>query len=473
MATRKPKKTVDDSESDAKAFRPDMLETLSELEQVVKLNAISLSAEDRMSTGLLSLDLVLGGGVCPGMYTMIGPEQSAKTTVAITMLGASVGQDVDLRVLWDAENSSGSSTDYITNIFQTLGIKATVDQLFGVRKDGKYIVPPLVYYQDSELGSKFFNWLHALERRLPDKRYEDGQWWYVYDDNQKTKAKYASVIDKTMTRKQNTGLWIPAEDGRLQAIVLLDSYPSLMPDSMDEDDGDNSIAVQARMFSKQLPRVKGSLRAKRIALVGVNQLSINPMARFSNPEVEKGGGSLKYFSDVRLRVFPRSSGQPYNPKIDKGHEMEESLWGSAEDRYRYIHVSTIKNKLSVPGRETWLRIVVRGGDGKARGIDPVMDTFHFLMETGQASGKRGAIKLAVRGLPEAEKAITWMEFKKLIIGTREDKVAVCSKLGWSKPVDLRKGCFSQVRKGIAEELYVAKHGIPKSAKDDDEDDNDD
>jgi RecA/RadA recombinase len=457
-------------------YRPDMLSLLADLEQVVKINAISLGAEDRMSTGVLALDLILGGGVCPGMYTMVGPEQSAKTTAAITMLAASVSQSVGLRTLWDAENSSGSSIDYLTNIFQTVGAKVTTENLFGIRKGSEYVVPPIVYYQDDPSADTFFNWLHGLEKRLPDKRMADDQWWYVYPSDPKTKArleKHASKIDKVMSRKQGSGLWIPAEDGRLQAIVLIDSYPSLVPTSMDEDEADNSIAVQARMFSKHLPRVKGNLRAKRIALIGVNQLSINPMARFSNPETEKGGGSLKYFSDVRLRMFPRSSGQPYNPKIEKAHEHEPSLWGSAEDRFRYIHVSTLKNKLSVPGRETWLRLVVRDGSGKARGFDPVWDTFHYLMETGQASGKRSAIKLNVKGLPETTKPITWMEFKALILGSLEQKTAVAQKLGWPKAPNLRGGCFSQVRKGIAEDLYVAKHGVGKPGIEDDDDDDDD
>jgi len=469
MARKKDK----DAEEQGTGYRPDMLALLSDLEQVVKINSISLGSEDRMSTGMLALDLILGGGVCPGMYTMVGPEQSAKTTAAITMLAASVSQKVDLRTLWDAENSSGSSIDYLTNIFQTVGANVTVENLFGVRKDGKYVVPPVVYYQDDPSSDTFFNWLHGLEKRLPDKRMADGTWWYVYEDNPKIKAKLGDAVDKMMSRKQNSGLWIPAPDGRLQAIVLIDSFPSLLPSSMDEDEADNSIAVQARMFSKQLPRVKGTLRAKRIALVGINQLSVNPMARFSNPEVEKGGSSLKYFSDVRLRMFPRSSGQPYNPKIEKAHEMEASLWGPGEDRYRYIHVSTLKNKLSVPGRETWLRLVVRDGSGLARGFDPVWDTFHYLMETGQASGKRNQMKLAVKGLPEAEKSITWMEFKSLIIGSAEQRKAVADKIGWPKAPDIRKGCFAQVRKGVAEDLYVAKHGAGKPGVEDDDDADDD
>lgn len=470
MATRRPKAVEDDADAaSASQYKPDMLALLGTLEQIVKVNAISLSEEDRMSTGMLTLDLILGGGVCPGMYTFFGPEQSAKTTTAITILGASVSQEVDLRVLWDAENSSGSSIDYVTSIFNNMGVKVTVEKLFGVRKDGVYLEAPIVYYRDDYEGEKFFNWLHALEKRLPDKRFEDGRWWYVYDDDDaKLKAKLGGAVDRAMTRKQQAGLWIPAKNGSLQAVVLLDSYPSLVPSSMDEDEGDKAIAVQARMFGIQLPRVKGALRAKRIALIGINQLSINPMARFSNPETEKGGNALKTNSDVRLRMFPRSSGQPYNPKVEKGREREPSLWGPGEDVYRYIHVSQAKNKLSVPGRETWLRLIERGGDGVARGFCTVFDTWHYLVQTGQATGKRNSMRLALRGVPEARRAITWMEFKKLIIGSKEQRKEVADALGWARPIDVRAGCFSQIRKGVAEKLYHEFSASATKNEDDDE-----
>ena len=345
---------------------------IDEVNSIVKISTISLTAEDRLNSGLLCLDLVYGGGLAPGMHVTFGPEQSAKTTAAITVMGASVAQDVDMRVLWDAENSTGSSTDYVTNIFQTNGVKATVEDIFqGDEAKGEV---PLVFYRDDYEGEKFFNWLHAVEKRLPDKRFDEGRWWYVYDEkNKKAAERVKPYADKRMTSK-NEGIWVPAEDGRAQLIILLDSFPSLVSASMDDDEGDNSIAVQARMFSKQIPRIKGALRAKRIVFLGINQLRLNPMARFGNPETEPGGQALKFFSDTRLRNFPRAlSGVPYNPKGDGQIEKEGSILGEGEDTYRYIHVRAHKNKLAIPGRETWLRLWVSDANGDARGYDPVWD----------------------------------------------------------------------------------------------------
>jgi len=440
---------------------------IDEVNSIVKISAISLTAEDRLNTGLLCLDLIYGGGLAPGMHVIFGPEQSAKTTGAITMMGASVSQEVDMRVLWDAENSTGSSTDYVANIFQTNGVKATVEDIFqGDEKKGEV---PLVLYRDDYQSEKFFNWLHAVEKRLPEKRYDEGQWWYVYDEkNKKAVERVKAYADKRMTSK-NEGIWVPAEDGRAQLIILLDSFPSLVPSSMDEEEGDNSIAVQARMFSKQLPRIKGALRAKRIVFLGINQLRLNPMARFGNPETEPGGQALKFFSDTRLRNFPRAlSGVPYNPKGEGQIEKEASVTDEGEDVYRYIHVRAHKNKLAIPGRETWLRLWVSDANGEARGYDPVWDLFFFLEQTGQVSGKRHQIKLNIHKLGEATKAVTWLEFKKMVLDPK-GSVDTFKKIGL-KPVNLRAGCVNQIRKGIAEQLYIATHRSRLKTKKEDPDD---
>lgn len=454
-----------EAKSSSKGFDREsrMMSLLGELEKKIGINAISLGTEDRMDSGLCCLNILLGGGYAPGFYINYGPEQSAKTTMAITTLGSSVESKVDLRVLWDAENSSGSSTDYISNIFNTMGVRTTVEQLFGVRKAGKYIEKPLVYYRDDYEGNKFFNWLHALQKRLPDKRFEEGRWWYIYDETPENKKMLGSSIHRGMTAK-NPGLWAEAEDGRLQAIIILDSFPSLVPSSMDEDEGDNSLAVQARMFSKHLPRIKGAFRAKRICLIGVNQLRINPMARFGNPETEPGGQALKFFSDVRFRFFPRAlSALPFVTKGEQNVEKEQSVEFDGYDTYRYVEVTAVKNKLSIPGRKTWLRVWVSDAEGNARGYDPVWDQFYYLYSTGQASGKRSSILLNISGLGEAKKNLTWLEFKLLVLGTKEDKIKVCTKIGY-KAINLRAGIMKQTRSGRSEDMYIEHTQATAKAK---------
>lgn len=271
----------------------DYLDILQQCEKVAKVQSINLSVEQRLSTGLLCLDGILGGGITAGMYTFFGPEQSAKTTAAVTLMGASVGQEVGQCILWDAENSTGSSMDYVSNIFKTLNVKANAETIFGVKKDGKWLVKPLVYYRDEGEAETFFNFVAALLRRLPDKRYEDGNWWYIYPRTKENISGLKDIADATKSR-QNDAIYVKAESGSLQAIIVVDSYPGLMPASMDEDDPSGAIAQKARAMSSGIDRVKGRLRSKRVALVGINQLRMNPMDKY-NPEYEPAGQALKYF----------------------------------------------------------------------------------------------------------------------------------------------------------------------------------
>jgi hypothetical protein len=142
-------------------------------------------------------------------FGVIAHIDSGKTTAAITIAGASIHQDVGLRILWDAENSSGSSTDYISNIFNTLKVKTDVESVFGVKKDGKYFVKPQIYYRDEGEAEKYFDYLAALLRRLPNKRYEDKRWWFVYPRDKEHLAQFGSVMDKKMS-SMNDAIYIPA-----------------------------------------------------------------------------------------------------------------------------------------------------------------------------------------------------------------------------------------------------------------------
>ncbi len=460
MATKKSKAAAQTNRSPV-----DMLAIVSDLEKVVKIQSITLGAEDRVSTGMLCLDLILGGGITAGWYTFSGAEQSAKTTTAITAMASAVKQNVSMPVLWDAEQSSGSSIDYVSNIMQACGVNKSIEELFGVRKNGKYITTPLVYYRDEGELETFFDWTSALLRRLPDKRLENGQWWYIYEDTKENRAKYKDVMDAGMTRASN-GIYISAEDGGLQAYILVDSYPALVPKAMDEDDPSAGMALAAREFAKHIPRVKGKLRSKRVAIVGINQIREKPGFNMGDPRYETSGQALKFNSDVRVWNTPRAlSGVPYNPKGKGSYEEEESVeFEGGKDTYRYINSKAIKNKLSIPNRDTWLRIWVKDGDEKARGFCPVFDTWHYLMQTGQASGKRSSITLNITGIGLAKKAINWLEFKTLILCEPEQRQAVFEKIGYPN-VNLRKGLFKQFKSGAAEDMYIANLRGPVKAGD--------
>lgn len=272
-------------------------EAIAVLDEVSKklADADTLDDVEPMSSGLLIIDCITGGGIKPAMYTSAGKEQSSKTTLALTVLASAIKNKVHTISLRDYEGSTGNSISYVTSLMKTMGVNLTKDELFGKKdKQGNWLVPPTIRYSASTKGMTFFNWFAATLRRLPDKKLLNGIWYYVYEDT-KENAKYKQWTDDSLPRKYGKGIYIPAENGgQLEGFVVVDSYPNMNPTEKDEDEGDNSLALAARMFSKNLPRIKGYLASKKFALFGVNQLRDIPMAMYGPKEQEPGGQALRF-----------------------------------------------------------------------------------------------------------------------------------------------------------------------------------
>lgn len=442
-------------------------ETIDQVSRRQDFDSDLLEDVPPMSTGILALDLAEGGGIRPAWYTHFGPEQSCKTTGALHIMAAGINANIPIIGLADYEGSTKNSKPYVANILRTCGAKISIKEVFGKKdpKTGKWLINPRVRYRSETIGEKFFDWLHDLLANLPDKKFIAGQWWLVYEDTKVNKAKLSQYVDSTMAKKYGKGLWIPAPDGALQALILVDSYPAMNPTSNDKEDGeDKSLALQARMFSKHLPRVKGRLASKMVAVIGINQLRAIPMARYGPTEAEPCGGALKFNSDVRIKWTPMASNLPFNPKfdVDDRREHEPSVEVEGTDRYRYVRFAAIKNKLWTPGRKGFVRLWEEDGSGDARGFDPFFDTVFYLRSTGQLTGKnRKNIYLNLKGIGQGKRTITWMQLKEWVLGNKQQMTEHSQRLGF-KPMNLRSWCFRQLASGVGETLYVEQRNTKKS-----------
>lgn len=370
-------------------------------------------------------------------------------------------------------NSTANSIPYLQNILRSMGVKVPAKDIFG-RKDhttGKWIVRPTVRYNAETRGEAFFDWLAAVLRELPDKKYVANQWWLVFDENNKKhKAQVGDKADKTMNKKYGKGLWVPAPDSNLQGLVICDSWPAMNPESNDEEEANNALGVHARFFAKHLPRIKGRLARKMVALLGINQLREIPMAMYGPKEKEACGQALRFNSDVRTWWASLASGMPFNPKFDGEEklEIERSVTNNGKDRYRYVRMHNKKNKLGDPGRKHWMRLWVQDGQGNAMGFDPFFDVMQYLKVTGQLRAKnRKVMQVDLDGQGKGKRTVDWMTLKTWVLGTKEEKVQICKTLGY-KPMDLRSFCFSQMNKGRGEELYTIQRNAGKEASDDEE-----
>ncbi len=270
--------------------------TLDKIEKDFGLLSSSLdNKEKRISTGLLVLDLVAGRGlVAGGWYTILGAESSAKSTAAATMMANSLNSGVPILSMWDYEGST--EVTYLENIMKAQGIKIPIEEVFGVRDPdtSKYVIKPRVRMYFESVAERFFDFLARLERTLPDKVKIGDDYYFVYPNTKEMQSILKGEYDKGFFQKYNK-FRIPAPDGLPQALLIVDSYPAMLPEGQDVDDPSAAMAIQARMFSDQMKRVKGKMRVKRITVVGMNQLRERPAVMYGSPVYEPCGQAIRFY----------------------------------------------------------------------------------------------------------------------------------------------------------------------------------
>lgn len=86
-------------------------------------------------------------------------------------------------------------------------------------------------------------------------------------------------------------------------IVVIDSVAALVPRAeLEGDMGDMQVGLQARLMSKALRKITGSLSKSQTTVIFLNQLRSKVGVMFGNPEVTSGGNALKFYSSVRLDI---------------------------------------------------------------------------------------------------------------------------------------------------------------------------
>lgn len=426
----------------------------------------SMEEGDRISSGLLVMDLVMGGGLVPAMYSISGPEQSAKSTQSFHVLKSALKYNIPIIMYFDAENAVDKT--YTGGI---LGVK-DIHDIIGLRagKNKGWIKRPRIRYYDTSVLETTFQAIRAQLNELPDKIYRpDDDTWYLVFKRKKDEIARMKEMQKHGLAQHDKALftesgqyWCPiGKDDRFQAIFFIDSYPALLLEAIDEDeDQGNALAIEARGFSKWIKRVKGKLKKKRAILWGVNQVRKNPMDKY-NPEYEPGGEALKFYSDVRNQMRHRSPKTGELPGAFE--EKEDSVFHSKrQDTYHYKKLKNTKNKKGTPKMEGWMRVWVSDHKRKAHGFDPVFDVFQYLVQTKQVSGNRKTkmkIDSPSKLLKPFEKMVfSWSSFKALILavetGDKDLTKLMKDSLGVKKLPDLRELCFEQIRTGEAFDLMT-------------------
>jgi recombination protein RecA len=117
-------------------------------------------------------------------------------------------------------------------------------------------------------------------------------------------------------------------------IIVIDSVAALVPKSeLNNEIGDSSVGVQARLMSQALRVLNPVINKTRTCMVFINQIRQKIGVMYGNPETTTGGLALKFYSSVRMEVRRAAAIKESDTPI--GSEVK---------------VKVVKNKIAPPFR---------------------------------------------------------------------------------------------------------------------------
>lgn len=149
-------------------------------------------------------------------------------------------------------------------------------------------------------------------------------------------------------------------------LIVVDSVAALVPEAeLNGEMRDQTIGSQARLMSKALRKITGSLNKNGTTIIFINQIREKVGIIFGNPETTSGGRALKFYASIRLDVRKTSN-------IGSGDEISGNV----------VKVKVVKNKLSAPFKTAIVEIIFSRGISRYAEVAQLAEDFEILVKKG-------------------------------------------------------------------------------------------
>lgn len=131
-------------------------------------------------------------------------------------------------------------------------------------------------------------------------------------------------------------------------LIVVDSVAALVPEvELAGEMRDQTVGAQARLMSKALRKITGTLSKNKTTVIFINQIREKVGVMFGNPETTPGGRALKFFASIRMDV-----------------RRIASIGTESDVKGNEIKIKIVKNKLAAPFKIGTTEIIFSQGISK-------------------------------------------------------------------------------------------------------------